>query len=98
MKNVTTTLMWFIVFLTTTNVSQAQIQIYDNGTYPFPIVAPVNLTSSPGSIIQNFTINGANGTYGYFDNGTNTIGIESGIVLSTGIVSEILIPIPGLVP
>ncbi len=89
MKNVTIALMWFIVFLLNATISQAQIQVYDNGTYPFPIIAPVNLTSSPSAIIQNFTVSGANGTYGYFDNGASTIGIESGIVLSTGRVSEI---------
>ena len=89
MKNVATTLMLLLLLLTNVNVTQAQIQVYDNGTYPFPIIAPVNLTSSPSSIIQNFTINGANGTYGYFDNGMHTIGLESGLVLSTGKVSEI---------
>ncbi|MEI6410833.1 MAG: choice-of-anchor L domain-containing protein [Bacteroidota bacterium] len=80
----------FTCILFTTSALQAQLlQVTDANSLPF---TPQNLISNvflgSGVDVSNITFGGAASAVGYFSGGTQAIGIERGIVLTTGFVES----------
>ncbi len=81
----TTTLFFLLIFVIQTN---AQVTITPATAAPF---TPTNLINQvflgDGVTVTNVTYAGSNTSVGAFNNGLNTVGIESGIVMTTGDVT-----------
>jgi gliding motility-associated-like protein len=86
----------FACFFFTTSALHAQLlQVTDANSLPF---TPQNLISNvflgSGVDVTNITFGGTGSAVGYFSGGTQSIGIERGIVMTTGYVESDL---PGMV-
>jgi len=80
-------LLWLFVFLSLNFSVYAQLQVSTNGTVAQWVQ---NVLVGQGVLVSNVTYTGDNASIGLFTTGTTTgnLGISSGIVLSTGNISD----------
>lgn len=74
--------LYFYISITGLNSLNAQISVTSGAFTPVNLVKNVFL--GEGVEVTSVTFNGTANAVGYFGNGTNDIGIEKGIVMSTG--------------
>ncbi len=86
-RKLLTSALFFSVFFTA--AYSQQLEVTNSGTLPY---TPQNLISNiflgDGVEVTNITFNGAPAAVGYFTGGTQSIGIERGIVMTSGFVEN----------
>lgn len=76
-------------FIFTTMLSYAQINMSNQAPYNTAQYLINDVFSGGNVAINNIQVFGNSKQYGFFSNGMNSIGIDSGIVLSTGNIDEL---------
>ncbi len=84
-----------VIALLTSPIAFAQMQVTGGNVLPY---TPQNLISNiflgEGVEVTNITYNGVSSAVGYFSNANNVVGIDRGIVLTTGRVESTTGPFP----
>lgn len=90
MKKTLTVIIFLISFM---SLSYAQISIQNPTSFPITASALVDTIKGTGVQITNVSFVGDSSALGYFYTGNNTVGISSGLVISTGKVLDITLPV-----